>query len=270
MVSLSPTSVVEHCRCVTRRRPSGVSTRELATIASVTKPIIGLPGRRKKVADITGFPPALGHVDLDVYFAGYAREVIAAGGLPVHLPTDSDPLDFVESLDGIVLSGGADIVPARYGAEADGNGDYEPHRDDFEFALLEGAVKRQLPVLGICRGIQVINVFFGGTLHQHQPDHARYDVDPDTRVHNVRLEPGSILGGIYGRDELPVNSLHHQSVDQPGTDLQVTAVCPTDGTIEAVEHMSCSIVGVQWHPEMHHAHEQIFDWLVKQAENRPK
>ncbi len=206
----------------------------------------------------------MGDVDLDVYFSAYSRSVLQAGGLPVHLPIDANPSEFVSHLDGIVLSGGSDIEPHRYGAEPDGYGEYERIRDDFEFTLLGAAIARDLPVLGICRGIQLLNVYAGGTLHQHLPEHARFDVEPHIRVHQVHIESGTLLSEIYGQEQLDVNSLHHQAVATVGPSTVISARAE-DGTIEGIELNDHPAVGVQWHPEMHNQHELIFDWLVKKA-----
>jgi putative glutamine amidotransferase len=238
-----------------------------------TRPLIGLSGRRKTGADIAGFPDSLAGLAIDLYLADYARRVLDAGGLPVHLPMDAEPAHYLPHLDGLLLSGGADLDPSTYGAEPDGNGDYEPERDRLELALLAGARDRGLPVLGICRGLQLVNVAAGGTLHQHVPVHARYDVGPDRRVHPVRFEPETILGALYvGRDgrsgrPVTVNSLHHQTVDRVGHDLRVAARSD-DGTVEGLETPDGLVVAVQWHPEMLPATEPVFGWLVQRAGGR--
>ena len=153
---------------------------------------------------------------------------------PFISPSTSDPAAVGERLDGIVLSGGTDIDPARYGAD--------PHpelltpeqeRDDLELGLLSAALDADVPVLGICRGIQIVNVHQGGTLHQHVPEHGRFDLPIDTAIHQVSFAEGSILGELYG-PSAEVNSLHHQTVDQLGRDLTVTAKSD-DGTIEGLE-----------------------------------
>ncbi|MDH3294900.1 MAG: gamma-glutamyl-gamma-aminobutyrate hydrolase family protein [Acidimicrobiia bacterium] len=234
-------------------------------VASVkTRPLIGLPGRRRKVSELAGTAEAMGDVDLDIYFSGYARCVLTAGGLPIHLPIDANPTEFIPHLDGLILTGGADIEPGRYGAEPDGNGDYEPSRDDYEIALLGAALAQDLPVLGICRGSQLLNVYAGGTLHQHVPTHARYDVEPHVRVHRVLVQPGTLLSEIYGQDWLEVNSLHHQAVDQIGPSTIISGWAD-DGTVEAIEIEGHLAVGIQWHPEMHNQHDMIFDWLIKKS-----
>jgi putative glutamine amidotransferase len=242
-----------------------------------SKPLIGLTGRRRSAAAIAGFPASLHGLAIDLYLADYAREVLAAGGLPVNLPMDADPLDYLAHLDGILLSGGADLHPARYGAEPDGNGDYEPDRDALELRLLAGARERELPVLGICRGLQLINVAAGGTLHQHVAEHARYDVAPDTHVHEVTFEADSLLGSLYQSTPMnrgtssasarPVNSLHHQTVDRVGDGLVVVARS-ADGTVEGLETPDGSMVAVQWHPEMLSTPEPVFGWLIEAAQAR--
>ncbi len=229
-----------------------------------TRPLIGLPGRRRKVGELSGTAEAMAYVDVDVYFSGYARSILLAGGLPIHLPIDANPTEFVPHLDGIVLTGGADIQPHRYGAEPDGHGEYEEVRDEFEFSLLGAAVARNIPVLGICRGIQLLNVYAGGTLRQHVPSHARYDLAPHVRVHRIAVRPGTLLSEIYGQEHIEVNSLHHQAIDTVGPSMVISARAE-DGTIEAIELDDHSAIGVQWHPEMHNQHELIFDWLVKKA-----
>lgn len=242
------------------------------TAGATPKPLIGLTGRRRSGAAVAGFPESLHGLAIDLYLADYAREVLTAGGLPVHLPMDADPREYAAHLDGVLLSGGADLHPSRYGAEPDGNGDYEPERDELELSLLEAARSRDLPVLGICRGLQLINVAAGGTLHQHVAEHARYDVAPDAHVHEVSFESGSLLASIYqpsnGADPSgstrPVNSLHHQTVDRVGAGLTVVARS-TDGTIEGLETPDGSMVAVQWHPEMLSTPEPVFDWLIDRA-----
>lgn len=232
----------------------------------MTAPLIGLSGRRKKGGDIVGNFDSLANHDIDLYYSDYARAIIEAGGIPVHLPIDLAPSAVVGRLDGVVLSGGADISPARYDRPLE-NADYPPEeeRDEFEFATLTQAVEHELPVLGICRGLQLVNVHSGGTLHQHVPAHAGFDSPPHTHLHAVSIESDSVLGSLYG-DHKPVNSLHHQTIDTLGSGLRTTAVAD-DGTIEGIEHESLPIVAVQWHPEMMttRATDPIFGWLVAQA-----
>ncbi len=225
-------------------------------------PLIGLPGRRKTGAEIDGFPGALSGLDIDIYLADYSRGVLQAGGLPVNLPLDADPKRFIEHLDGIILTGGADVDPSRYGHD-NTSSDVDPQRDAIEFSLLEGALEAEIPVLGICRGLQVLNVHAGGTLHQHVPEHARYDVDPAARIHRASVEPGSVLHALYG-EEVAINSLHHQTIDRLGRGLTVIAR-DGDDTVEAVQMDGRDVIGVQWHPEMLAATEPIFAWLVERA-----
>ncbi|MEM7323896.1 MAG: gamma-glutamyl-gamma-aminobutyrate hydrolase family protein [Actinomycetota bacterium] len=240
------------------------------------KPLIGLPGRRKTGAQVAGFPESLHQLKIDLYLADYATSVLAAGGLPVHIPMDGDPADYVEHLHGIVLTGGVDVEPKHYDAQPDGHGDYEPARDVLELAIMEASLTQDLPVLGICRGLQILNVHAGGTLHQHVPEHARYDLPPDCRVHEVRFEPASRLGLLYtggpGRDmpaggPFRVNSLHHQIVDRVGDGLKVSATDP-EGVIEGLELPGRDVLAVQWHPEMLREPEPVFAWLVSQAKKR--
>jgi putative glutamine amidotransferase len=191
----------------------------------------------------------------------YADRVAAAGGIPVLLPPVPGIEDALGRLDGLMLSGGGDIDPARYRAEpAPETGSVREERDAAEFALFAAAMSRHLPVLGICRGLQVINVARGGTLHQHLPDVVGHDghapVPGAFGEHVVRVAPGSRLGQILGRDEAGLSIVtpthHHQAVDQLGRGLVPTAWAP-DGTIEALEFDAAGdgpfMVAVQWHPE---------------------
>jgi len=231
----------------------------------MTRPLIGLTGRRKKAGQLVGTPEVLHQLEGDWYYADYARGVLEAGGLPVHLPLDADPMLFADRLDGVLFSGGADIEADRYGAQVGDHDDAaEPARDDFELDLFQAVVERELPVLGICRGLQLVNVGSGGTLNQHVPEHAGFTQPPATLLHSVTFEEGSVLRSIYG-DEHQVNSLHHQTVDQVGDGLRVTA--SHDGSVEGIEHESLPIVAVQWHPEMlpTRATDPIFGWLVQAA-----
>jgi putative glutamine amidotransferase len=229
----------------------------------MSRPLIGLPGRRKTAAQVEGFPQALHGLDIDLYLADYSRSVLHAGGLPVNLPLDADPCQYLPHLSGIVLTGGADIEPEFYGQDPDGNGGYEPERDELELALLAGALDAGLPVLGICRGLQLLNVHSGGTLHQHRPLHARYDVDPSARVHPVSFDAGSCLQAILG-PRVTVNSLHHQTVDRLGGGLVVTGRADDD-TIEGIEIPGRPVIAVQWHPEMLSNADPLFSWLIEQA-----
>jgi putative glutamine amidotransferase len=186
----------------------------------------------------------------------YADRVSAAGGIPVLLPPVPDVAEALSQLDGLMLSGGGDIDPARYGAApAPETGSVREERDAAEFALLAAALSLRLPVLGVCRGMQVINVARGGSLHQHLPAVVGHDghapVPGAFGSHAVRATPGGRLAGILGRDRADVPTHHHQAVDRLGQGL--TAVAWTeDGTIEGFEldpAESPFVLGVQWHPE---------------------
>ncbi len=229
-------------------------------------PLIGVTGRRKQARDIAGFPENLGHLDADVFLSNYHCDVLAAGGLPVPIPLDGDPARYLPHLDGVLLTGGADVDPGRYGEAPDGNGSYEPERDAVELALVEGSLAAGVPMLGICRGMQVLNVATGGNLEQDVPPHSCYELDPDVAVHRVTFDEHSRLHLLYGADA-QVNSLHHQTLDRLGDGIVVTGRAD-DGVIEAIEMPGLDVVAVQWHPEMRSNVEPVFGWLVKRAAAR--
>jgi putative glutamine amidotransferase len=189
----------------------------------------------------------------------YVRSVEQAGAIPVVVPPidPGDAAALLERLDGVLLSGGDDVDPALYGEEPHPKlGKVHRRRDDLELALLREALQRDLPVLAICRGHQVLNVVTGGTLVQDLPSESAGAVTHDApgkrwrRSHGVVVTPGSRLHGILGREELCVNSFHHQAVGRVGQGLVVSAVCPEDVVIEGLEMPDRRfVVAVQWHPE---------------------
>ncbi|MFV2039488.1 MAG: gamma-glutamyl-gamma-aminobutyrate hydrolase family protein [Acidimicrobiales bacterium] len=230
------------------------------------RPLIGLTGRRKLAQEMVGSLDILADAQFDMFYAEYSRAVLEAGGLPVNLPLDADPADLVPRLDGLLLSGGADIGPERYDARPDPDAPlHEPGRDDFELALFGEAAAAGVPVLGICRGLQIMNVHSGGTLHQHVPAHQVFSQPRDTESRAVSIEADSALAEMYGTEH-KVNSLHHQTVDQLGANLRISARAH-DGAVEGLEHTELPMLAVQWHPEMlrTRASDPVFGWLVRQA-----
>ena len=229
-------------------------------------PLIGISGRTKTGEDVNLTPASMRPLQLDLYFCDYARGVIAAGGLPVYLPTDADPADYMARLDGLLLTGGGDIEPGRYGqtpcAELITP---DAARDAYEMALLDGADDAGVPVLGICRGIQMLNVYGGGTLHQHVAPHAHFDEPANALIHRVDFTDDSLASSLYGPTTL-VNSLHHQAIDTVADCYEVTGRAE-DGAIEAIEAVDRPWLGVQWHPELLDTRDTdpVFTWLVEAA-----
>ena len=200
---------------------------------------------------MAGFPLSMAAIDLDVYVSDYARSITAAGGLPVHLPQHVDPAEYAGRLDGLLLSGGDRHRPRplRRGRRRPTSTSPEPERDAAELGLLDVAVADELPVLGICRGLQLLNVWAGGTLHQDVPGHARYDVPPSHGVDEVTMVPGTLMEELYGSQRHRVNSLHHQIVDRVAPGGSSRRAAPT-ALVEALEWPGHDVVGVQWHPEL--------------------
>lgn len=195
------------------------------------------------------------------YGEGSLSEAVArAGALPVLLPALAEPRQLaalVGLCDGLVLSGGADVSPQTYGeTPLDPAWAGDPERDAYERALIAAAWTAHKPILGVCRGAQIVNAALGGRLYQ---DIGTQVVDPlrhrdwdryDANGHSVTLAAGSWLAGIHGAGDMPVNSVHHQAIREVASGLRCVAVAP-DGVIEAVERIDDEqfIVGVQWHPE---------------------
>lgn len=190
----------------------------------------------------------------------YVKAIIQAGGVPVILPSWEDPAimeAMVEGLDGILLSGGGDVDPVRYGQRANGHlGGVSPRRDAAEFALAQYVIhKTNKPLLGICRGVQVMNVAMGGSLFIDLPDsgklcHSLTMYPRHVTTHDIRVEENTKLAQIMGPGVSRVNSFHHEAVDALADCFTVTARSVPDDVIEAIELPGDRfVVGVQWHPE---------------------
>ncbi len=182
----------------------------------------------------------------DEYYIPYRRAVEAAGAEAVHLPPGTPALP---DLDGLLLPGGWDVDPSLYGEEADEKvGPIDRELDDTELRLFAEARQGNLPVMGICRGQQVINVAMGGSLVKHLEGHEVRSFGRDHLAHTIEVDPGSELGRAAKEHQIRVNSLHHQAIDKLAPGLVQTAR-GDDGTVEAVETSDGLIVAVQCHPE---------------------
>jgi gamma-glutamyl-gamma-aminobutyrate hydrolase PuuD len=217
------------------------------------RPIIGITARPQNVPSANN--------ELLAYLAThtYTDSVLRGGGIPVLLlPVEAGLVDpILDRIDGVVLSGGGDIAPKRYGAERhDAVRMVVDERDEFELALVTRTYERKMPMLAICRGNQVVNVAFGGTLIQDLPSHSGahgHDISGEGAYepHSQALvEEGSKLASIFGAGLHGINSIHHQAVEELGAGLKVVASAP-DGTVEALEHedKAWDLLSVQWHPE---------------------
>ena len=225
------------------------------------KPVIGLTGNYGELACKLN--------------EGYYKSIWRVGGVPVIIPpiADTDVLiNTLEHIDGLLLTGGADFNPLYAGEEPSPRlGGINAERDLPELLIAQLAYNRQIPMLGICRGIQTLAMALGGKVQQDISDVAQIrhsqDADRSEPTHSVTIEPDSTLFNVYNKEKLFVNSFHHQAVCDPGERFRVTARS-ADGIIEAIESRDYkSILGVQWHPECMSAEDgaPIFTWLVQQA-----
>ncbi|MFZ6720338.1 gamma-glutamyl-gamma-aminobutyrate hydrolase family protein [Undibacterium sp. Ji49W] len=233
------------------------------------KPLIGISPDRNDEAN-----------NIESHFflrRNYCSAVAAGGAIPLILPYQMELVEhYLDTLDAIVLSGGMfDIDPIRYGARPAHNSQMclKPDRTQFEHALLRGALKRNIPILGICGGMQLIAVEMGARLFQHLPSDVPGQIEHkqtaacDVATHRIKLAKHSRLQQIMGLDELQVNSLHHQAVIEGNQRLLVSASAD-DGVVEAIEvigHRFC--IGVQWHPEYqaHASEHKLFSALAAAA-----
>jgi putative glutamine amidotransferase len=211
---------------------------------------------------------------------GYVRAVVRAGGAPFVLPSVEEEVEAVvdaalDVIDGLVLPGGCDLAPNLYGGDPAAALDADPVRDSFELSLLAGAIERDLPVLGVCRGMELINVFQGGTLRDGVSHRAASDLHVDAlglvRVHRVKVRPGTLAHEVFGAEEVEATCVHHQAPDVIGAGL-FASVLSEDGAVEAVESRDHNLLGVIWHPELGldraSTHQLVYDWVVRQARGK--
>ncbi|WP_373300571.1 gamma-glutamyl-gamma-aminobutyrate hydrolase family protein [Amycolatopsis deserti] len=203
------------------------------------------------------------HTDAALLPSSYVDSVRNVGGIPVLLPAGDT--DVLSAVDALILTGGADVEPHRYGQQPQDKTVTRPERDAFEFALVRAALDRGMPVLGVCRGMQVLNVALGGSLTQHLPDRVGHsEHQPSPGVYgptHVTLADGSRVAGILGA-QTKCQCYHHQAVEELGDGLRAVGWA-ADGTIEAVELPGADfVVGVQWHPEQDTQEVRLFAALV--------
>ena len=244
----------------------------------MTQPLVAVPAYRLPPGRVTSW-----HVGCFAVPEPYVQAVRRAGMTPVILPeTDLEAVaSMLDMFDAVLLLGGGDVDPARYGAHAQAEVyGVDPHRDELEIALVHEAARRDLPTLAVCRGIQVVNVARGGTLHQHVPDLPEVLAHrPDASLgstpvmHDVAVDHGSRVAEATGRTLLRCASHHHQAVDRLGDGLQVVGRSE-DGVIEAVEGDDGWLVAVQWHPELtapeDPTQQALFDALAERARERSR
>ena len=242
------------------------------------RPLIGVSASQHDFGDYGG--------------VGVQRPVLAAGGMPMGLAQVPEAVEeMLDLVDGVLLAPGRDMAPSRYGQDPDPLlAATDPLRDAFELELVPRALERGLPVLGICRGMQVLNVALGGTLAQDvrlREDWAAHPSDPGWRRwhemersslagsaapehprHPVTVAPGSVLAGALGESDVTVNSFHHQAVLELGEGLVATAVAP-DGVVEAIEMPGRDVLGVQWELQeevrIDARFRRVFEWFVSAA-----
>jgi gamma-glutamyl-gamma-aminobutyrate hydrolase PuuD len=228
----------------------------------VAKPVVGITTYLTRAA--------WGAWDLDAALvpAAYVRGVERAGGVPLLIPPSGDVNETLDRVDGVVFSGGSDLDPGLYGAEAHPEtSGVVRERDDFELRLMQAALARDIPLLAICRGSQMLNVALGGDLEQHVPDRVGTDVHKQTNGvfadHDVAVLAGTRLAAILG-DRHDVKSHHHQGFGRIGDGLQVAAKA-ADGTVEGLEDPDRRFtLGVLWHPE-EGEDMALFEALVEEA-----
>jgi putative glutamine amidotransferase len=242
------------------------------------RPLIGITGRKLTLGMMEKTSPRFREPRINTYFTAFAECVARAGGTPVDLPFVSSSTDVVGRLDGLVVTGGQDVHPSRWGGQAAVDASIDPRwshdahdlgRDAYEAALIEAAIERGIPVLGVCRGHQLLNVVRGGTLIEHLEEgpithytqHAAPSAgDPE---HVVEFVEGSWVHEVYGARRV-TNSWHHQAVDRPGDGLVVTGRT-SDGVVESIALAGSPVIGVQWHPEWSVEPDPVFEWLVAQS-----
>lgn len=204
----------------------------------------------------------------------YARAIQGAGGIMAMLPPDrlatENPAEVLDRIDALVLAGGADVDPESQGAEAHTETvGTNPERDRFEIALARAALERGMPLLGVCRGMQILNVACGGTLEQHLPDRFGHEghrpVPGSWAEHEVRIRPESLAARAAGAEQLTVKTHHHQGVDAIPDSLEASAWATDDESVEAIESADGAFVlGVLWHPE-EDANDSVIPTLVERA-----
>jgi len=228
-----------------------------------TRPLIGITAIPRTVH--AGFGTYWGQTLAD----NFVQAIDEAGGVAVILPSTAPEhaARQVAALDALVLSGGADVHPSRYGADVRPEMAWlDEHRDAWELAVLDAAAERRLPILGICRGSQLLNVWRGGRLVTHLETDVLHEGGADTR-HPVEVGAGTLLDEALGARVVTVTTLHHQGIAELGAGLAVSARAP-DGLPEAIEDRGCRILGVAWHPEFQLAEpsgQALFTWIVEEA-----
>ena len=217
----------------------------------INKPVIGLLGYLQKTENIFNYR-------YNMVNEAYISALMNAGAVPIYIPSfddDESLRGLIESVDGLLIPGGADVDPVIYGEENKGlSRDTDIHEDTFQKKAIEFALEMGKPIMGICRGHQLLNALLGGKLIQDIPtevedaiSHAE-EKNATKGVHKVFIEKGTVLHSIMGRDEIVTNTLHHQAVKTPGKGM-VVAGRTEDGIIEATENIERKIVSMQWHPE---------------------
>lgn len=219
------------------------------------------------------------HSQLRLSSKTYEIALTRAGGRMVELrPGIESPAEIVAGLDALLLAGGGDVDPVLYGGDPDGAMLVDKARDDFELALIKAALARDIPILGICRGIQMLNVAHGGALRDHREDEAineRHGITTRSlRAHEVVIEQGSRLFEALKVARKQVNSFHGQSVSRLGSPLKAVARDPIDGIIEGIERSDRRfVVAIQWHPEILSLEDEgslaLFRALVREARRKP-